>query len=86
MGPYWGGGNGVIALIMMAVMFLFMAGVIVAILGAIRGFTHSAHPAIPGQTVEDRALAVLRERYARGEIDHAEYDDRHRRLANDAPR
>ncbi len=29
---------------------------------------------------EDRALALLRERYARGEIDHTEYEERRRAL------
>lgn len=32
---------------------------------------------------EDRALALLRERYARGEIDQAEYDRRHATLAGE---
>jgi putative membrane protein len=33
---------------------------------------------------EDHALAILRERYARGEIDQAEYDQRVRHLQGSA--
>jgi len=32
---------------------------------------------------DDTALAVLRERYARGEIDRAEYEERRRRLLDE---
>lgn len=32
---------------------------------------------------EDRALALLRGRYARGEIDHGEYEQRRTALANE---
>ncbi len=34
----------------------------------------------PGSSGEDSALTVLRERYARGEIDAAEYEERRRTL------
>lgn len=34
---------------------------------------------------EDRALAILRERYARGEIASAEYEERRRWLLDDPP-
>lgn len=33
-----------------------------------------------GRSSGDRAQAILRERYARGEIDQAEFDERMRRL------
>lgn len=36
---------------------------------------------LPGRSPEDRALAILKERYARGEIDKAEFDTRKRDIA-----
>ncbi len=39
----------------------------------------------PAARPEDRALAILRERYARGEIDGADYDERRRGLLDDPP-
>jgi putative membrane protein len=52
---------------------------IVAILAIIRWTARSGpHGAPPTQ--EDRAIAILRERYARGEIDKAEFEERKRDL------
>jgi len=38
------------------------------------------HPAGGGAAASDRALSILRERFARGEIDQAEYEARRRTL------
>lgn len=52
---------------------------IVAILAMIRWTVRSApDEALPPR--EDRAIAILRERYARGEIDKAEFEERKRDL------
>ena len=83
MGYYRDGWNWVAVAIMMAFMFLFMAGIIVVIVYAIRGFSRSEWSGPPRGLSEDRALAALRERYACGEIDHDEYEERQRRLMND---
>ena len=80
MGYYQNGWNWIAVVIMMAFMFLFMAGVVAVIVYAIRGFTRGQHPSTSDGPTEDRALAVLRERYARGEIDHTEYEERRKRL------
>jgi len=84
---YYGNGwNWVIALIMMALMMLFMAGIIAVIVYAIRGFARGSYSPTLNNPVEDRALATLRERYARGDIDHAEYEERRKRLMSEGPR
>lgn len=44
----------------------------------------AASTAAPGGG-EDRALATLRERFARGEIDRKEYEERREALASNAP-
>ena len=46
------------------------------------GAEHLAPP--PPRRAEDPALAILRERYARGEIDTAEYEERRRRLLDES--
>ncbi|MHB8644472.1 MAG: SHOCT domain-containing protein [Thermomicrobiales bacterium] len=80
MGYYQNGWNWVAVVIMMAFMFLFMAGVVAVIVYAIRGFARGPHPTMSDGPTEDWALSVLRERYARGEIDHTDYEERHKRL------
>ena len=82
---YYGyGWNWVGALIMMVFMALFMAGIIIVIIYALRGIGRAPHrwAEEPG---EDRALATLRERYARGEIDDEEYERRRQRLSAATP-
>ena len=68
------------------VMILFVAAVVVLVAFALRWLTghgtHSPHgvaghaPAPPGRT----PLDILKERFARGEIDKAEYEERRRVL------
>jgi putative membrane protein len=62
-------------LAMMVVMFAFWAVVITAIVIAIRWFVRQAAPARP-----DAAIEILRQRYARGEIDRQEFEARRRDL------
>ncbi len=69
--------------IMMAFMFLFMAGAIAVIFYAIRSFSRGPYSPASNNPVEDRALAALRERYARSEIDHTEYEERRKRLMSE---
>ena len=67
-------------------MILFVAAVVVLVASALRWLTgdrtHSPHgvaghtPAPPGRT----PLDILKERFARGEIDKAEYEERRRIL------
>lgn len=55
---------------------LIVLGIVVLARWAFGGRHHSGRHA-----AEDRALAILRERYARGEIDKAEFEARKRDLA-----
>jgi len=80
----WGGGWGPM-LIGMTLMLLFWVAVIFVVVYAIRTFGHDNRTRHGSDAAEDRAIATLRERYARGEIDHAEYEERHRKLTTEMP-
>lgn len=80
----WGWGWGPM-LIGMTLMLLFWVAVIFVVVYAIRAFGRDGHTRSGSDAAEDRALATLRERYARGEIDHAEYEERRRILTAEMP-
>lgn len=63
---------------------LFWVAVVLLVVYAIRGFGQGARTTASGGPAADGALAVLRERYARGEINREEYEERRRALADDA--
>ncbi len=61
----------------MVFILALLAGVIAAIVYFARGAGRGERmPDGSRGVTEDRALAALRERYARGEIDRAEYEER----------
>jgi putative membrane protein len=66
------GGSGFFGLGHLLWWALLIAGVIVLVRWLMRGGSRS------GGDGEDRALSILKERYARGEIDKAEFDRRKR--------
>lgn len=66
----WGIGAG----LMFLWMALFWIGVVFLVVWSIRQFTRNDRP------VGNRALEILEERYARGEIDHDEFEFRRRDL------
>jgi putative membrane protein len=68
----WNGGWGWFG----AMHLLWWAVVIAGIAVVLRATLFRRDPGARG----DQSLAILRERYARGEIDQAEYDDRLRHL------
>lgn len=78
-GPHmWGGGwHFVFGPLMM---ILFVAVIVVAVVFVVRWLGGSADPAAstPGKS----ALDILRERFARGEIDAEEFAERRRHLEN----
>ena len=60
-------------------MIVFLAAVVVLVMVAIRWLGAAGHPAAPaGRT---GALDVLKDRFARGEIDKDEYEERRRILS-----
>lgn len=68
----WGAGG----LVMMVMMLVFWALVITALVVGVRWIMRQ------GTRPRDAALDVLRERYARGEIDRQEFEARRRDLAD----
>jgi putative membrane protein len=77
------GGIGLIGLIWFAAIVAFWALIIVLIVLAIRWLLRNTGGGLhaPGPpSAHDAALAVLRERYARGEIDATEFEERKRTL------
>jgi len=81
-GGFDSGVGWVVLLIGFAIQIVFVIGIIVLVALAIRWLVRSNHNDRYQQTAagDDGALAVLRERYARGEIDAAEFEERKRTL------
>lgn len=77
-GMMWGEGHGWFMGPFMMVLFLILA--VVAIVLIVRWLGGHGHDARGGGQGEDMALAVLRERFARGEIDAEEFEARRRVL------
>ncbi|MHB8841154.1 MAG: SHOCT domain-containing protein [Candidatus Aquicultor sp.] len=84
---YWGGhalgigghGFGIGGPLMVISMVLFWGLIILGIVFLVRMLNRGGGPFAPHGT-ENRALDILKERYARGEIDNAEYEERKRTL------
>jgi len=70
----WGG-----ALVMSLMMLIFWGGLIWLIAYSIRGFSRSG-----GRDPDRSAIQVLEERFARGEIDRDEFEERRRVLGSKA--
>lgn len=68
-----------------ALMGVAWAGAGAAIVYALRHSRGVPHPAVAASVRGDAALATLRDRFARGEIDRAEYEERCRTLTGDVP-
>jgi putative membrane protein len=75
---HWGGFGMIFGPIFM---ILIVVGIVAAIIYLLRlsgaaGFSANSHPA------HDRAIALLKERYAKGEIDTLEFEERKKLLAD----
>ena len=79
------GGFGLMALLVFVLNIAFVVVVVAIALVGVRWLVRELKsPASggPAATTEDGALAVLRERFARGEIDADEYEQRRRTLGS----
>jgi putative membrane protein len=79
------GGIGMLGLLWFAISVAFTVAIVILIVVAIRWLVRNTaaadHPGhASGGPTEDSALATLRERFARGEIDAEEYEARRRTL------
>lgn len=74
----WGGFGMVLGPIFM---ILIVVGIVVGIIYLLRLFG-AAGPGISSYATHDRALALLKERYARGEIDTADFTERKKLLSD----
>lgn len=81
-GMMWGGGIG--WLFGPLLMLVFLGAVIVLIAVSIRWLAGSSGRSAHHGTTEKRntALDILKERYARGEIDHEEFEEKKRHLSD----
>lgn len=61
-------------------MILVLAAVIAVVILIVRAFTGGSHATPPTRTPERSALDILDERYARGEIDQEDYQQRKKDL------
>lgn len=74
----WSWGWGIFG---MSMMVLFWGAIILLVFYAVRSTMSQSQGSSTNATPEtDRALAILQERYARGEIDREEYETRRRVL------
>ncbi len=77
-GSQWGGFGMVLGPIFM---ILIVVGIVAGIIYLLRLFG-AAGPAASSHATHDRALALLKERYAKGEIDTAEFTERKKLLSD----
>jgi putative membrane protein len=79
---FFGGGFGLFFLVSAALSVATTVGLIVLIALGIRWLVRNAnqHPGGRAAPDDDTALALLRQRYARGEIDATEFEERKRTL------
>ena len=72
----WGWGHMVFGSFMMVIFWALVIAAAVLVVRSISGRPHSGRDQLPRIS----ALEILRERYARGEIDREEFDERKRQL------
>lgn len=78
--PHGGMGFGFGGWIMMILFWVILIAAIVLLVKVLVGPRPHSDNESGGKPKGNRALEILRERYARGEIDHEEFEERRRRL------
>ncbi|NWG01286.1 MAG: SHOCT domain-containing protein [Syntrophaceae bacterium] len=73
----WGFGMGWFGLIMMGIFWVL---IIVAIIFLVRWLVVSSRSGSHGQETEETALEILKKRYARGEINKEEFEEKKKDL------
>ena len=77
---YTGYGFGLMGLWGLLTTVVFLAGIVLLVIWAIRTFRPGFGPAPPPAPARDPALELLRHRFAAGEIDQKEFESRRRLL------
>jgi putative membrane protein len=79
--PFGFAGGGLFFLIVAALNFAFIVLLVLLVVLGVRWLVrNSSNDRSPQPPAEDSALTTLRERYARGEIDATEFEERKRTL------
>lgn len=77
----WWGAMGLMMLLVMLVFLTLIVGGVYLLVRALRGEAHRSVYEGPDRTASrSNALSILEERYARGEIDREEFEERRRTL------
>lgn len=76
----WGWLGAILGLIILLLIIAVLGAVLAYLVRALRRPSPSATPAVGGHGSTTQALQILDERYARGEIDQEDYEQRRRVL------
>ncbi len=76
-GNGWGGSQWIAAIVMMVLFWGVIAAIALTVIRSSRGPRHDHHAPMNPPNVTIDAERILHERFARGEIDEAEYTRRH---------
>jgi putative membrane protein len=76
-GNGWGGGHWIAAILMMVLFWGVIAAIVLSVIRSTGWSRHGHHAPLNSPAPTPDAERILHERFARGEIDDAEYTRRH---------